>query len=432
MKKSTVHSQKLSLQLIILLFTINCSLFTFHCYSQVGVNTTGANPNTSAMLDISSTSQGLLIPRMSSVQMNAIIPGINAEGLLIFNTDNNCFEAYVNNTWYEVSCPVPCSALSAPTANSANGVTCTSFAANWSSVPGATAYYLDVSTDAGFTGFLSGYHNLNTGSSTSFTVSGLSANTSYYYRVHDCTGENSNTITAVTPSTCIETTPSCGSQAWMKANINTGTQIPMSTEQTSLGQKWCYDDLPANCTTYGGLYEWSSAVNLAYSYLNSWASTLWGSANESCNPCGPTTGKGGVQGICPSGFHIPTDLEFSQYEWCLDVNLSPIDTDPSTNMLSSFQTIINMRGSTTAGTGQGSKMVATSWGGTNTSGFTALPGGTHDYIHGSWYFGSAAWFWTNTEYAGPRAWIRILWNNPQTQRTMCDKYVGMSVRCLRD
>ena len=40
------------------------------------------------------------------------------------------------------------------------------------------------------------------------------------------------------------------------------------------------------------------------------------SASVDCDPCGPTTNHGGVQGMCPPGFHIPSDLEWSQYEWC--------------------------------------------------------------------------------------------------------------------
>ncbi len=52
---------------------------------------------------------------------------------------------------------------SAPTANAATSVTSSSFTANWSSVSGATGYRLDVSTSSTFSGFLSGYQNLDVG-----------------------------------------------------------------------------------------------------------------------------------------------------------------------------------------------------------------------------------------------------------------------------
>jgi hypothetical protein len=59
----------------------------------IAINTTGNAPDTSAMLDITSTSQGFLMPRMTTAQMNAI--ALPAAGLLIYNTSLNIFE--VNN-----------------------------------------------------------------------------------------------------------------------------------------------------------------------------------------------------------------------------------------------------------------------------------------------------------------------------------------------
>jgi len=56
----------------------------------VGINTTGANPDTSAILDASSTTKGFLPPRMSSAQRDSI--ALPAEGLLIYNTDIKCVQ----------------------------------------------------------------------------------------------------------------------------------------------------------------------------------------------------------------------------------------------------------------------------------------------------------------------------------------------------
>jgi hypothetical protein len=63
-----------------------------------------------------------------------------------------------------------------------SNTTTSSFKIQWGSVSGAESYLLDVSTDGGFSSFLNGYHNKSL-TTTSCTVNGLSANTTYYYRV---------------------------------------------------------------------------------------------------------------------------------------------------------------------------------------------------------------------------------------------------------
>jgi phosphodiesterase/alkaline phosphatase D-like protein len=67
--------------------------------------------------------------------------------------------------------------------NPASQVTTSTFTANWAGVPEAAGYRLDVSTSSSFASFLSGYNNLNVGTSRSRVVSGLSAGRNYYYRV---------------------------------------------------------------------------------------------------------------------------------------------------------------------------------------------------------------------------------------------------------
>ena len=96
------------------------------------------------------------------------------------------------------------SLLVAPIATAATNVASTSFTANWTTVPAATSYRLDVSTSSSFSSFVSGYNNL-TVSGTSQSVTGLTVNTTYYYRVRSYsslgTTGNSNTITAGTGPT---------------------------------------------------------------------------------------------------------------------------------------------------------------------------------------------------------------------------------------
>ena len=84
------------------------------------------------------------------------------------------------------STPAPTPA--APTALRATNVTASSFTANWNSVSGATSYLLDVSTSNSFTTYVPGYQNLNVGNTTSYNVVGLSAKTTYYYRLRAYNG----------------------------------------------------------------------------------------------------------------------------------------------------------------------------------------------------------------------------------------------------
>lgn len=91
------------------------------------------------------------------------------------------------------------SAPTATTATAATHINATSFKAQWSFFEGSTAYFLDVSTNSGFSSYVSRYENLNVGNVANCVVTGLTANTTYYYRVRGTnTSTNSNTITVAT------------------------------------------------------------------------------------------------------------------------------------------------------------------------------------------------------------------------------------------
>lgn len=81
--------------IFIVLMLISCAT-----YAQVGIGT--INPNTSAALDIESTSKGLLIPRMTAAQRVAI--NTPADGLVVYQTDSNPgLYCYVNGSWSALS-----------------------------------------------------------------------------------------------------------------------------------------------------------------------------------------------------------------------------------------------------------------------------------------------------------------------------------------
>jgi len=92
----------------------------------------------------------------------------------------------------------------APVATAATGVSSNQFVANWNASTGATGYELDASLESSFGSFLPAYQSLDVGSATSYSVSGLNANTTYYYRVRAYnaagTSGNSGTVSVTTLS----------------------------------------------------------------------------------------------------------------------------------------------------------------------------------------------------------------------------------------
>ncbi len=112
----------------------------------VGIGT--ANPDTSAALEISSTTAGLLYPRLTQAQRNAI--AIPASGLTIYNTTTNCLELYAAGGWMPISCA--CTAAPAtPLGISGSFVVCPGVPVTYgvAATYGATSYNWTVTGDAG-------------------------------------------------------------------------------------------------------------------------------------------------------------------------------------------------------------------------------------------------------------------------------------------
>ncbi len=223
---------------IIVSLLINQTLFA----QNVGINATGATPNASAGLDVDFTNMGILIPRMTTAQRNAV--ATPATSLMIFNTTTNCLEIYIGG-WQSIYCGC-LAAPTAPVANAASSVLVNGFTANWASATGATGYFLDVATDIGFTLFVAGYNNLNVGNVTGYSVSGLTCGVTYYYRVRAMnlcgTSANSNIITQATISCCPASYAVTSIAFAPIAGVGTG--VVLSDDQTStalpIGFNFCF------------------------------------------------------------------------------------------------------------------------------------------------------------------------------------------------
>jgi len=189
-----------------------------------------------------------------------------------------------------------------------------------------------------------------------------------------------------------------GSQCWLRENLNVGTMIDSTKDQTNNGiiEKYCYNDNPYNCATYGGLYQWAEAIQ----YQNGATNT------SSPNPAF----SGNVQGICPTGFHIPTQAE-----------------------LNNLATAVNHNGNALKAVGQGSINQNGDGRGTNTSGFSTLLAG---YRYDNSYFfslGLNTGFWSSTEVNADYAYLMYLYyDGSNISMYSTSKEVGFSVRCCKE
>lgn len=81
-----------------------------------------------------------------------------------------------------------------------------------------------------------------------------------------------------------------GTQTWMAENLDYGKMVPGDADQSHPSDKYCLYDKESDC---GALYQWAEAVGLD-STFNTKTANL----------------KGRVQGICPSGWHLPSSAEW--------------------------------------------------------------------------------------------------------------------------
>jgi uncharacterized protein (TIGR02145 family) len=190
-----------------------------------------------------------------------------------------------------------------------------------------------------------------------------------------------------------------GGQCWFAENLATdqyrnGDLIPTGLDNatwqnTTAGAYAIYNNDPANDVTYGKLYNWYTTVD--------------------------------TRGLCPTGWHVPTDCEWMFLEGSL--GMSVVEQEMS-----------YFRGSNEGG----ALKSTTNWnspniGATNSSGFTAFPGG-YRYNYGVFtVIGEYGYWWTSTVIDTTTAWIHSLYSSYSSiDRNYGYKNYGFSVRCVRD
>ena len=122
-------------------------------------------------------------PGGTTINSSGVVIGINdiTTGTYSFSVTSSegCTSHQSANVVIDSQPAVP----NAPIAKVANNVSKTSFTANWDQVVTAYGYILDIALDNSFTNMLQNYSNLQTGNTTNWNVTGLKANTDYYYRI---------------------------------------------------------------------------------------------------------------------------------------------------------------------------------------------------------------------------------------------------------
>ena len=204
-----------------------------------------------------------------------------------------------------------------------------------------------------------------------------------------------------------------GDQCWMRENLRTtkyadGTPIPAGNDTTSLTEPYYYDNN-------------SSEIPLARrGYLYNWPAAMHSTASANTTPSG-------VQGICPTGWHLPSDAE---YTLLTDYVGSVSDYQCSGSSSNIAKALASTYGWNTS---TNNCAVGNTSSANNATGFSAVPTG---YFRGSFnYVGNYAFFWSSTESESNNrnAYTRLMSHQAAVVgRNASGKDYGRSVRCLCD
>lgn len=212
-----------------------------------------------------------------------------------------------------------------------------------------------------------------------------------------------------------------GGQLWMKENLRTthysdGTEIPVGSYNASTTEPYYYYYDDPNFT--------SPLEKLGYHY--NWPAATRGETSSNVIPSG-------VQGACPSGWHLPSDAEWTVMEKRLatkDVTYFGWRGDHAGKLSGEGWNVSSKTG--TPGNEEDPNH--------NVSGFSAFPAGYCQGIPGYGkgiliprYAGSHAFFWCATQDDSDNAWGRgLYYDEAGVNQDLYGKEFGYSVRCIRD
>ncbi len=262
-------------------------------------------------------------------------------------------------------------------------------------------------------------------------VNGLLQETTYYVRAYAINSigvayGQEESFTTISPSTFIcgtstiididsniYNTVQIGNQCWMKENLRTtrfadSTTIPLNGPN-SYTEPYRYAPLNNESTVenYGYLYNWA-----AMRYANA------------------TSSHFSFQGICPNGWHVPSDAEWSQLTSYVGSQSEFRCSVPGSITLNIAKSLASTVGWTSC-TGEGDCAVGNDISANNATGFSALPVG--GYYDGSSGYGAHAVFWSDTQSDGYYAYYRAFSHcSTSIDEDYTLKSRGFSVRCIKD
>ena len=211
------------------------------------------------------------------------------------------------------------------------------------------------------------------------------------------------------------TTVKIGKQCWMKENLRTkhyadGKSIPYGGSLTSEYSPYYYD------------YSDSGIPLSERGYLYNWPAAMHGASSSNTNPSR-------VQGICPDGWHLPSDAEWTQLTDYVSSQSEYVCDGDAENIAKALASTTHWSYSrySTMTCVPGNKQHYN-----NSTGFSAVPAGSC----GSSFLGTDddALFWSATQYSSNNAYYRYLFYEDANVYKGDDgnKNDGYSVRCLRD
>jgi hypothetical protein len=293
----------------------------------IGINTTGATPNSAALLDIddsgTATGKGLLVPRMTTARRDAIPPPI-PESLLIYNTTTQCFEAWNQSitAWVSFGC-IGCTVM--PTVANAGPDQALSCNLTTATLAGNSPV-----TGTGMWSVISGTATISNPTSPTSGVTGLAGAGSAILRWTISNSPCTPSFDDIMITTCLPSFP-CG-----------GTVIPVVDVLNPItGETWMDRNLgasqvatsSADALAYGDFYQWGrcsdghetrtsgTTVTLSATDTPGHANFILTSAapNDWRSPQNDNLWQGvaGINNPCPTGYRIPTDpeLDAEQLSW---------------------------------------------------------------------------------------------------------------------